>query len=236
MIDTSFDYRTDSNGKDPDSASPTLRRDHQTLWSKPIPSGRPFSLEKEIGKYLVHRSGLGEFSVSSDTITNSFRSNKKLAELIAKISPEELDAFQRLGSTTGARIIFPSNRVQGKATLNVARGFSSQIADRFDLSLECIRLHYLGNTNPLEAALLRYRHFFELFETFEGYVDFFLLNDLVNGSKIKFFLPFEAGFNSNPRPTTIKDYTEYMRNSMAFVSRRNERINLWARNSEESSL
>ena len=231
MIDTSFDYRTDSNGKDPDSASPTLRRHHQTLWSKPIPSGRPFSLEKEIGKYLVHRSGLGEFSVSSDTITNSFRSNKKLAELIAKISPEELDAFQRLGSTTGARIIFPGNRVQGKATLNVSRGFSSQVGDRFDLSLECIRLHYLGNASPLEAALLRYRNFFDLFETFEGYVDFFLLNDLVSGSKITFFLPFEAGFSPNPRPTTIKDYMEYMNNSMAFVSRRNERINLWAKNS-----
>jgi hypothetical protein len=230
MIDTKFDYRSDSNGKDPDSASQTLRGHHQTLWSKPLPSGQLFSLEKMSGKYLVHRSGLGEFSISSDTITNSFRSNKKLAQLIAQISPEDLDAFQGIGSTTGARIIFPGNRVDGKATLNVARGFSSQIGDRFDLSLECIRLHYLNKASPLESTLFRYRDFFGLFESFEGYVDFFLLNDLASNSKVNFFLPFEAGFSQNPRPTTKQDYMEYMKNSMSFVTQRNERINLWSRN------
>lgn len=227
LIDTSFDYRTDSNGKDPDSASQTLRGHHQRLWSKPLPSGNLFSLEKS-GKYLSHRSGLGEFSLSSDTIVNSFRSNKRLAQLIAQIPPQDLDAFQKLGSTTGARTLFPGNGFEGKATLNVARGFSSHIGDRFDLSLECIRLHYLDKTNPLEATLLRYRNFFGLFESFEGYVDFFLLNDLVRGSEISFFLPFESGFSLNPRPTTTQDYTEYMDNSMSFVSQRNDRIKLWA--------
>lgn len=36
IIDTAFDFRTDTApGKDPDSHSPTLRRYHQLLWSKP---------------------------------------------------------------------------------------------------------------------------------------------------------------------------------------------------------
>jgi hypothetical protein len=78
--------------------------------------------------------------------------------------------------------------------------------------------------------LFRYRDFFGLFESFEGYVDFFLLNDLASNSKVNFFLPFEAGFSQNPRPTTKQDYMEYMKNSMSFVTQRNERINLWSRN------
>lgn len=36
-IDTAFDFRTDTPpGRDPDSHSPTLRRYHQLLWSKPL--------------------------------------------------------------------------------------------------------------------------------------------------------------------------------------------------------
>ena len=38
-IDITSDFRTDSNGKDPDLASPTLRRYHRLLWSKPLPTG-----------------------------------------------------------------------------------------------------------------------------------------------------------------------------------------------------
>jgi hypothetical protein len=234
MIDTSFDYRTDSYGKDPDSVSPTLKSHHKALWSKPLPSGRLFSLEPKSGMYLVYLSDLGEFSVSSDSITNSFRSNKRLAELIAQIPSEDLDAFQGAGSTAGAKIVFPGKRVQAKATINVARGFSSEIGDRFDLTLECIRLHYLAEANPLEATLSRYSDFFGLFENFERYVDFFLLDDLVRNSRVSFFLPFNGGFNPNPRPRTKPEYLEYMRNSMEFVSSRNKRIDAWAKKSGQS--
>lgn len=59
-IDTSFDFRSDSRlGRDPDSDSPTLRRYHRLLWSKPLPSGRPFELvDTRPGGYLYHRSDL----------------------------------------------------------------------------------------------------------------------------------------------------------------------------------
>ncbi len=39
LIDTSFDFRTDASGKDPDAYSPTLRQYHKLLWSKALPSG-----------------------------------------------------------------------------------------------------------------------------------------------------------------------------------------------------
>ena len=226
QISTDFDVRTDSNGRDPDSASPTLRGYHQQLWSKPLPSGALFNLERPPGTYLTHSSPLGNFKLSSDTISNSLRGSKRRASLIAQIPSVNLDAFQSLGSTVGARILFPGNRVDGKSTINVARGFNAQIADRFDLTLECIRLHYLRQGSPLAATLDRYADFFGLFGSFEGYVDFFLLGDLLQNGEVKFYLPFDGEFGQS-LPNTVDEYNEYMANTMGFVAARNRRIEAW---------
>ena len=46
QIDITFDFRTDTPpGKDPDARSPTLRRYHKLLWSKPLPNGMMFDLD-----------------------------------------------------------------------------------------------------------------------------------------------------------------------------------------------
>jgi hypothetical protein len=109
----------------------------------------------------------------------------------------------------------------------VARGFNAQIADRFDLTLECIRLHYLGQASPLAATLDRYANFFGLFDSFKGYVDFFLLGDLVQDGQVRFYLPFDGEFGQ-PLPNTVDEYIEYMTNTMGFVAARNERISAFA--------
>ena len=45
LIDITFDFYSDTpQGKDPDSYSPTLRKYHQILWSKNLPSGVNFDL------------------------------------------------------------------------------------------------------------------------------------------------------------------------------------------------
>lgn len=72
-MDITFDVRTDAGGKDPDTHSPTLRRYHKRLWSKPLPGGRSFLLDDTTpGAYLHHRSDLGEFFLSSDSVTPTF--------------------------------------------------------------------------------------------------------------------------------------------------------------------
>jgi len=50
-IDTSYDFRTDAGGKDPDLFSATLRRYHRKLWSKPLPSGAMFDLVDTTPRY-----------------------------------------------------------------------------------------------------------------------------------------------------------------------------------------
>jgi hypothetical protein len=125
-------------------------------------------------------------------------------------------------------MIFPGNQISGKQTINGARGFIRTISDRFDLTLECNRRHYLNIDSPLALTLSRYDDFFELFEDFHGYVDFFLLNDLVNRKgEVKFFMPFED-FRPPTVPKDVDSYVEYRQRSIDFVEARNNRIGLLA--------
>ena len=180
-IDITYDFRSDTPaGKDPDSFSPMLRKYHKLLWSKPLPSGKVFLLDDSIkGKYLYHQSELGEFHLSSDTAAHTFSSWTSMSDIISQIDKNEIETFRHLAYTIGGMVIFPSNRVNGKSTINGARGFHPLIKDRIDLTLECIRRFYQNETSPLSETLERYKSFFELFDNFQGYVEFFLFQDLV---------------------------------------------------------
>ena len=46
-------------------------------------------------------------------------------------------------------------KIDGKMTINGARGFNAKIRDRFDLTLECIRRHYRNEDSPLTDVLGR---------------------------------------------------------------------------------
>ena len=227
VIDITFDVYSDtSKGRDPDSHSATLRRYHMELWSKPLPDGTPFILsDRRSGDYLLHNSPRGEFCLSSDSIGHTYRYVKAMARIVNLLPEDELDRFYSVCSTVGAYIVFPARMINGRITINAARGLNRKIRDRFDLTLECIRLHYLGQESPLSAVLARYDNFFGLFECFRGYVDFFLLQDLVSldGTSINFFLPFE-GFESLPLPSDVNGYRSYRDNMVAFVTARNWRI------------
>jgi hypothetical protein len=225
-IDTSFDFRTDAFGKDPDTHSATLRRYHKRLWSKPLPSGRPFDLvDTRRGVYLHHASNLGEFFLSSDAVIPTFRKWSSLKRITGLFSEEENEAFSTIGYTIGGMMVFPGNRIDGKQTINGARGFNGKIKDRFDLTLECIRRHYVGQRSPLGETLARYRDFFALFDDFGGYVDFFALQDLVTQdcATVTFFLPFDD-FNTPAVPRDGDTYREYRRLSIEFVQARNRRL------------
>ena len=207
QIDVEFDFRRDAKGKDPDQHSPTLRRYHKLLWSKPLPNGTMFDLDDTSrGHYLLHQSdALGEFSLSSDAVVASFRYKQMVNE-----EPEALAEFMRIGYTIGGMMLWPGNRVGGKMTINGARGFYGRIKDRFDLTLECIRSHYLDEWSPLQPVLERYADYFDLFGDFRGYIDFFLLQDAVtvDCDAVVFSHPFRD-FTTPAMPKTMDEYREY---------------------------
>lgn len=223
-LDITFNVFTDANGGDPDSTSPTLRSYHKILWSKPLPNGQIFELDdKKRGAYLYHKSALGEFNLGSDAISHSYRDQTRKQWLIKQI-PNEVNELFDIGSTIGAYTLFPKNKINNKFTINQARGINSLIDDRFDLTLECIRLFYLKLQNPLNDTFQRYLYFFELFENFKGYIDFFLLNDIVDESEnIRFYLPFD-NFKTKPSFTDVDEYLVYKKKVTDFINARNKRI------------
>lgn len=229
QVETSFDFRTDSNKRDPDSHSPTLRRYHKHLWSKPLPNGRLFDLSDATpGAYLHHRSSAGEFWLASDSVMQTFTRWAAVQHLVTQLPNADVVRFQTITYTIGGMMIFPGNRIDGKQTINGARGFNRSIADRMDLTLECIRRHYQGLTSPLGATLERYGDFFALFENFEGYIDFFLLQDLVNSDRtsVRFFVPFND-FSTPAVPRELEAYKSFARSSIEFVEARNSLISKW---------
>ena len=142
-----------------------------------------------------------------------------------QLSESEVNELFLTGSTIGSYILFPSNRIDRKPTINGARGINHKIADRFDLTLECIRRHYLQEDSPLATTLRRYASFFDLFDSFKGYVDFFLLQDLVadDYGAIRFYLPFNE-FKNSPLPRNLSEYRTYRNGVLEFIHSRNRRI------------
>ena len=186
-------------------------------------SGELFSLDGSGPPYYLQTSSaLGHFLLSSDAVVPTFR---WLALVIDRIPAVEREEFQRIGYTIGGMMIFPAQRVDDKMTINGARGWHPRIKDRFDLTLECIRRHYVDEPSPLTAVLARYADFFGLFGDFAGYVEFFHLQDVVDesASTIKFFIPF-ADFTSSPVPATIDAYLDYRHRAIEFIQSRNQRI------------
>ena len=228
QFDPTFRFASDSGGKDPDIASPTLRSYHQGLWTKPLPSGELFDLTYD-DTYLAYTSSGKVFVLSSDSSVPTWSRWKRMQHIIEKFPEEEIVDFRLVAGQMGAMMLFPRNRVDGQVGINGARGFTARIADRLDLTLECIRMFYAGEvdprSNPLGPVLARYTDFFELFEDFPSYVEFFLLQDMVNedDSEVKFFLPCD-GFTLPPRARTPVDYADYRLKSMNFVRARNARM------------
>jgi hypothetical protein len=226
QIDITFDFRSDTPpGRDPDASSSTLRRYHKRLWSKPLPSGAMFELVDTTSRvYLHHRSPLGEFRLASDTVVPSFRKERRISHILEQI-PEAIVSFNAIAYTIGGMMLFPGNQVDRRMTINAARGCHPRIKDRFDLTVECIRRYYLEEESPLRATLARYVDFFRLFGDFRGYVEFFLLQDLVTEdfSAVRFFAPFEE-FKSWPVPETMAAYLEYRERAICFIQARNQRL------------
>ena len=125
----------------------------------------------------------------------------------------------------GGMMVFPGNQIDGKMTINAQRGCHPRIKDRFDLTVECIRRHYRNESSPLSETLERYADFFGLFGDFRGYVEFFLLQDLVTAdfSAVRFFTPFD-GFKPWPLPESTEAYSAYKGLAVDFIQARNHRI------------
>lgn len=180
-IDIYFDFRKESKARDPDRWSPTLQEYHRIVWSKPLPNGKIFTLNKISQNRLYHKSELSEFYLSSDMAFYGFiRKCHRTKFIVSQISETDIKEFEQLTlKTLGGTMIWPSIRIDNKMTINGARGFNRLIADRLDLTIECVRRYYLEENSPLYEVFKRYSSFFSLFNNFREYIDFFFFKILL---------------------------------------------------------
>ena len=223
MVDPWFDCRQDANNKDPDQHSPTLKRYHAELWTKPLPDGRQLTMLDQ-GAYLMASDGRCQIPVSSDNIVATFEAWKRNKLIVEQTPRDVLTAINNIDWRIGSEIIFPSELRGGTQTINRARGWHRKIGDRFDLTLECIARWYRGEDNPLANVFDRYGDFFEWFGDFQGYVDFFLLQDFVDDEyQVKILTDFDD-FQSSPLPKTVEQYTAYLQGLTEVLTLRAKRI------------
>jgi hypothetical protein len=182
----------------------------------------------------LHAADGSQFWLGSDGMIPTWSSagwTKRFgADLVAEIAKDAGD-FYRVASTIGGYVVFPRNRIgQTGWTINQARGMHASIADRFDLTLECIRRHYAEPyaANPLGERLAYDADFFDLFGDFDRYVRFFLLDGLLTEDRggVRSLMSGEplSAFPSPAFASTPGAYAEYRKRSIAFVVARNSRI------------
>lgn len=239
MIDTEFDFTSDSpgywegfwerndglgyGGSDPDSASPTLKKYHQLLWSRELPNGEKMKLKAGIGAYYLTWK---DFRFGSDAIIVSFRYQKYrhiIDQVFNSIGDYKsfFEKYTRKAYTIGGTIIFPKHQ----GSMNQNKGTNALISDRWDLTLECIRRFYDGEKSPLYDTICRDRAFYDLFVDFQGYVDFFFLQDCVSEdySKVNVWCG-NAEFIESGLPKTREAYFDFLGKELDFLEKRNLRI------------
>lgn len=225
-IDTTFDFwQSCPRRGDPDQRCHALRLCHQILWGRALPDGRAVSLvDRHPEGYLELQVENFSLKLTSDSVIPTYKRYKRAEELRIRegIAPERLDEFETIAGTIGGITLFPGYRVGAANTINMQRGCDPYVRDRMDLTLECIRLHYLGEPSPLAETLARYPEFFSLFGDFDGYVEHFLFQDLVQGGRVATFLP--LNLSQSGLPQSPAEYEMFMDRSIAFVQGRNARI------------
>jgi hypothetical protein len=226
-----------ANGCDADRYSIRLRRSHRDLWSKELPDGNLLTLQPNDGGWLDVSSPHSLSSIgtrlSSDTIaTPHERYERRGMHLLwGALSAAARTNYKRRFYTIGGFLVFPQRR----DSINVSRGRTASIQDRFDLTLECIRRYYSGETeasvNPLGAVLLADAEFFKLFgqgaEGFAAYTTWFHLDGLVVDGEVRTFDDVDGRswkFTWSPLPTTPETYRQYLDKVGRFVDQRNRSI------------
>ena len=223
MIDITFDFRSDSNGRDPDTYSPTLNAYHRILWSKELPNGEVMDLHSEKPPFVLSWK---DFYFTSDTIIIEMRNskNKKIIDQACgriKNIEEFYGHLLRRSYSIGSMVIFPVH----VNSMNQRRGMNVLISDRWDLTLECIRRHYAGEDSPLSKVIEADKAFYDLFIDFKGYVDFFFLQDCVSKdySSVNIWMG-DASFSKSALPETVEEYFTFLLKEHIFLDKRNKRI------------
>ena len=109
MIDTKFDFRTDTpTGKDPDKYSKTLKAYHQKLWSRELPNGEIMKLVESRDPYCYLTWKNFDFGSDSLIVELQYKKYKHILDQVADIVGDTESYYENLirrSYTIGGMII-----------------------------------------------------------------------------------------------------------------------------------
>jgi hypothetical protein len=180
-----------------------------------------------------------EWSLGSDNFATTHTSSlPDLATAIPGYTKGHVHEFCTIGGYTvfpnGLSQTRPTKQSARRWTLNQARGCDPRVSDRFDLTLEAIRLYFAGITNrvenPLGDVVDAYGWFFDRFgrgsEGFQAYVDYFFLDPFVTRGRVR---PLYCGSldYADALPREASEYHSYIEGQRQAVGQRNKLIAQW---------
>ena len=176
------------------------------------------------GVYLHHRSDLGDFQLSSDAVIATFIRYAATARVIGQVPQAEHDEFDRLGYTMGGMMVFPGNKVDGKLTLNAARGFNRKISDGWTSPWSASDAT-TGTRTARSARTSAVRRLLRPVRGLPGLRRLLPAADLASADyeTVRFFMPFND-FDPAVIPRDLHTYLEFRRLSIEFTEARNRRI------------
>lgn len=229
---------------DPDAWHKGLRESHRLMLERELPNGGTWSFTPRYESYLKVDQPLPSepvaWSVGSDNFATTH--TNALPELASTI-PGYTDGHLHDFCTIGGYLPFPNGLAQKRPTLepsrrlniNQAKGWERRVSDRIDLTLEAIRLYYLGvvdrPTNPLGDVLDAYGWFFDRFGTgadgFAAYVDYFFLCPFVSDGRVVPLYGDALVFQHALPRGSVEAYLDYIERQRAAVMERNALITGW---------
>ncbi len=205
---------------DPCDDSLFLKKSIRKMFSRPLPNGQTMELEETSSGFRWN-----DFRFGIDTVVPSFFStrNRNLSKAYALSETDFRDSvseYIRETDLLGAYTIYP---VHANSLIQCIYS-NNRIRGRWDFVLECVRRHYSGEDSPLYDCMRRDRLFYDLFVDFNGFIDFFYLNDFINSDgTVKMLLQTEL-FEMNPVPRNWDEYKKWFGTNIELVKKRNSRM------------
>jgi len=217
-------------GSNPNTDSETLRKYHRLLWNRELPNGQLMELEwGGSDNRLFLWNGM---KFASEYLTTAFIGRwsdspfQGVLDAVVDSTPDYrsyVEGYLHDFNTIGGFVILPVQLIGLRRVFTMKS--RKPLHGRWDLMLECIRRHYAGEDNLLSDACRRDIEFLNLFVDFEGYVQFFYLQDCLDSAtgKVKFWIG-DGDLRNDTLPRDVEEYRKWIEAQREFVKARNIRI------------
>ena len=220
--------------EDPDAISEKLYKDMVTYFKNIL--GEDVKVIRQNNQWFIRLKGEYDYDLTTDYIGPSRAWSKRYVGETKEEKANTIGDFLLITRTIGGHIFWPAHQVERKNTINQIKG-GSIIYDRIDITLAELKNFYETRNGKrkhlyfkeLYDSFFRYEWFFDMFESFEDYIDKMKLNNFIYQGQVISLLDSDLENNKivllkNEKGTIQKNYDNYIQNSKIVIQKRTKTI------------